>query len=70
MKQLNAFDWTALVLVIIGGLNWGLVGFFEEEIVTQVFSAGSVWVDVVYGAIGLAALYVLLFVLFPLNRES
>ena len=27
MKTLNALDWTALVLLIIGGINWGLIGF-------------------------------------------
>ena len=33
MNKLNAFDWLALVLVIVGGLNWGLVGIFKFDLV-------------------------------------
>ena len=31
----------ALVLLIIGGLNWGLIGFFNYDLVSTVFGAGS-----------------------------
>ena len=29
MKKMGSFDWIASVLVLVGGLNWGLVGFFS-----------------------------------------
>jgi len=38
----NAVDWIALLLVIIGGLNWGLVGLFNLDLVAAIFGAGSI----------------------------
>jgi uncharacterized membrane protein YuzA (DUF378 family) len=49
----------ALALVIIGGVNWGLVGFFDYNLVDSIFGAGSVVARVVYALVGLAALWVL-----------
>ncbi len=56
MKFLGA---TALVLVVIGGINWGLVGFFDYNLVDSIFGAGSTLARVVYAVVGLAALWVL-----------
>ncbi|AHB42744.1 hypothetical protein RAAC3_TM7C00001G0907 [Candidatus Saccharibacteria bacterium RAAC3_TM7_1] len=50
----------ALLLVIIGGLNWGLVGFFDYNLVDSLFGADSVGARVVYAVVGLAALWVLI----------
>ena len=47
----------AAVLVIIGGLNWGLVGIFDYNLVDAIFGAGSVLSRIVYIVVGLAALY-------------
>lgn len=47
----------ALILIIIGGLNWGLVGFFDYNLVDALFGVGSVASRVVYAIVGLAALY-------------
>jgi hypothetical protein len=53
MKRL---DILVAVLVIIGGLNWGLVGLFEFNVVDYCFSKS--WVEnVIYVAIGLSAAY-------------
>jgi len=50
----------ALVLVILGGLNWGLVGLFRVDLVAALFGGpGSVLSRTVYVLIGLAALYCL-----------
>jgi len=49
----------ALVLVVIGGINWGLVGFFDYNLVDSIFGAGSVVARVVYALVGLSALWVL-----------
>lgn len=49
---------TALVLVIIGGVNWGLVGFFDFNLVDALFGEGSGLSRVIYALVGLAALYV------------
>jgi uncharacterized membrane protein YuzA (DUF378 family) len=47
----------ALVLVLIGGLNWGLVGFFDFNLVAALFGEDSTASRVVYAVVGLAALY-------------
>lgn len=57
--KLNAIDWTALALVIIGGLNWGLVGTFEFDLVATIFGEMSALSRVVYALVGLAATYLI-----------
>jgi uncharacterized membrane protein YuzA (DUF378 family) len=47
----------ALVLVIVGGLNWGLVGAFDFNLVDYIFGEGSVISRVVYSLVGLGAVY-------------
>jgi hypothetical protein len=56
-KQNNVVDWIALVLVIIGGLNWGLVGLFNFDLVAAIFGGLSAVSRVIYVLVGLAALY-------------
>ncbi len=55
MKTLNGLDWTALVLLIIGGINWGLVGFFGFDLVAAIFGTAAPFI---YAIVGLSALYV------------
>lgn len=59
MKKMNALDWVAWVLVVIGGLNWGLVGFFDFNLVSAIFGETSSLTKVVYALVGLSALYLL-----------
>ncbi len=50
----------AYVLVIIGALNWGLVGFFGHNLVTAVFGADTSMTSlstIIYDLIGLSGLY-------------
>ena len=46
------------VLVIVGGLNWGLVGLFNFDLVAAIFGAMSSLSKIVYSLVGLAAIYV------------
>lgn len=55
MKALNS---VALVLVIVGALNWGLVGFFNFDLVAAIFGDMSVLSRVVYSLVGLSAVLV------------
>jgi len=57
MRKLNGLDWIALVLLIIGGLNWGLVGLFKFDLVAAIFGDMSAISRVVYILVGIAALY-------------
>ena len=54
MPTLNVI---ALTLLIIGGVNWGLVGLLDLDLVAGIFGAGTTLARVVYGIVGLSALY-------------
>jgi uncharacterized protein len=54
MKTLNI---VTLALLIIGGLNWGLVGLFDFDLVAALFGVDSVLSNLVYILVGLSALY-------------
>lgn len=58
MKKLSTIDWVALVLLIVGGLNWLLVGLFSFDLVATIFGDMSIVSRVVYGLVGLSAIYV------------
>ena len=48
----------ALVLVIIGAINWGLIGFFQFDLVAAIFGGQlSVWSRIIYAIVGLAGLW-------------
>lgn len=47
----------AVVLLIVGGLNWGLVGAFDYNLVDSLFGEGSALARVVYVLVGLAAVW-------------
>ena len=55
--KMSPLDMVIWILIIIGGLNWGLVGFFDFNIVTTIFGEGSTMSNVVYDIVGLAALW-------------
>ena len=54
MKKL---DVAAAVLLVIGGLNWGLVGAQKFDLVAALFGAMSPLSRIVYGLVGLSAIY-------------
>lgn len=55
--KMNAMDWIAFLLVAVGGLNWGLVGFFKFDLVAELLGEMSGLARVVYGLVGLATIY-------------
>jgi len=55
-------DWLTLVLVIIGGINWGLIGIFNFDLVEFIFSFVPSLIRVIYTLVGLSALYMIYFV--------
>jgi uncharacterized membrane protein YuzA (DUF378 family) len=54
MKAVNI---VTLLLVIVGGVNWGLVGAFQLDLVAALLGPGSAPARVVYGLVGLSALW-------------
>lgn len=51
-----ALYWTALVLVVIGALNWGLVGLFNVDLVASLFGTMTPLSRTVYAIVGLSGL--------------
>ncbi|MBD3259452.1 DUF378 domain-containing protein [Candidatus Woesearchaeota archaeon] len=60
---MNIIDWIAAILVIIGGLNWLLVGALDFNLVTAIFGAVPALVKVVYVIVGIAAIYMIYFLM-------
>ena len=58
MRKLNVLDWIAIALVIIGGVNWGLVGLFGFDLVAFLFGMMTALSRIIYVLVGLSALYV------------
>lgn len=58
---MKGLDTTALILVIIGALNWGLIGFFRFDLVAALFGELTVWSRIVYSLVGIAGLYAISF---------
>ena len=54
---MSAADYVAMALLIIGGLNWAMVGLFDVDVVATLFGAGSPATRLVYVLVGIAALY-------------
>ena len=58
---MKAIDYIVLVLVIIGAINWGLVGCFGLDLVAFLFGSMSVLSRIIYAVIGICGLYAISF---------
>lgn len=65
MRALNII---ALTLLIVGGLNWGMVGLFDFDLVAALFGTDTTLSNVVYTLVGLSALYSI-FLYKPLSHD-
>jgi len=70
MQNMNTLDWIAFILAVIGGLNWGLVGLFDLDVVAALFGEGSALSRVIYLLVGLATVYLLTTVLIPRSNDK
>ncbi|MDQ4026970.1 MAG: DUF378 domain-containing protein [Actinomycetota bacterium] len=59
MAANGALDRTALALVTVGGINWGLVGLFDFDLVAKLFGNRSALSRTVYSLVGAGAVYTL-----------
>lgn len=53
---MRAVNLITLVLLIVGGLNWGLVGLFDFDLVVAIFGEMSAFSRLVYVLVGLSAI--------------
>lgn len=58
---MKILDSIAFILVLIGALNWGLIGFFNFDLVATLFGNMSMLSSIIYGLVGISGLYCLSF---------
>ena len=67
MKFINGL---VLTLIVIGALNWGLIGFFQFDLVTTLFHNNAFWIArVIFALVGLAGIWALTFY-HPVMRDE
>lgn len=54
---MRTLDVLAAILLVVGGLNWGLVGLFQFDLVASLLGSGSIPARAVYTLVGAAAAY-------------
>ncbi|GIN64374.1 hypothetical protein J27TS8_43670 [Robertmurraya siralis] len=60
----------ALTLIIIGAINWGLIGFFQFDLVAAIFGGQEAFLSrLIYGLVGLSGLICLSLLFSPMNEE-
>jgi len=57
MKTKGLLGMIAFILLIVGGLNWGLVGFFNFDLVAAIFGDTTALSRIIYDLVGLSALF-------------
>ena len=58
---MKALDYTVLLLVVVGAINWGLVGFFKFDLVQFIFGDMSILSRIIFALVGIAGLYAISF---------
>lgn len=58
---MKGLDYTALVIVIIGAINWGLIGLFNFNLVGFIFGDMSWFSRIIYTLVGICGLYTITF---------
>lgn len=66
MKFIN---FITLLLVIVGAINWGLIGFFQFDLISNLFGQSSTFTRIIFGIVGLCGLYCIKF-LFSESSEK
>lgn len=62
MRTARVVDWLALLFIIVGALNWGLIAFFNLDIIATLFGgADSTLSRLIYGIVGISGIYGLTF---------
>lgn len=54
---MKTIDTIAIILLIIGGLNWGLVGFFNFDLIAAIFGPESILSRIIYSLVGISAIW-------------
>ena len=63
-------EWLTGALVVLGGLEWGMIGFFKYDLLSHLFTVGSAGYRTVTAIVGAAALYAVGDVLFRISEPQ
>jgi len=55
--KMNELEWAAWVFILIGALNWGLIGLFDIDVVQVILSTSPVLARIIYILVGAAGTY-------------
>lgn len=58
---MKIIDYIAHLLIVIGAINWGLVGFFKFDLVQFIFGDMSILSRIIFALVGIAGLYAISF---------
>ena len=53
----NWLDVVSLILIIIGAINWGLIGFFNLDLISMIFGTMSMITRTIFAVVGIAGIY-------------
>lgn len=53
----NWLDVVCLILIIIGAVNWGLIGFFNLDLISIIFGNMSMITRIIFAVVGIAGIY-------------
>jgi len=58
-NKYKTLDWVVFILVVVGAVNWGLVGLFSFDLVGAIFGEMSALAKIVYVLVGIAGVYLI-----------
>lgn len=67
---MNIIQKSALILTLIGAINWGLIGIFEFNLVTAIFGDMTVASRIVYALVGIAAIINIMLLFIDLDKRE
>ncbi len=59
---MGTVKWIAALLIVIGAINWGLVGLLDFNLVTAIFQDGSLLTKIIYDLVGLSGIYAIFWI--------
>ncbi|MBW3002276.1 DUF378 domain-containing protein [Candidatus Woesearchaeota archaeon] len=62
MAKMGTLDWIAMILVIIGAVNWGLFGIGGWDLVNMILGSIPILAKIVYILVGLSGLYLIYYI--------
>ncbi len=57
VNNMKALDYTVLTIILIGAINWGLIGFFDFDLVSSIFGQMTMLTRIIYALVGIGGLY-------------